>query len=76
MRGDRSLQAVYAETGKPWLFDLEKDPDEMENRFAEPPASHCPSPNPSSVEYAEEHKDDHYAKPNVADAMKAVLAVE
>ena len=68
---------VYAETGKPWLFDLEKDPDEMENRFAEPLLRPTVRRlTQALVDYAEEHKDDHYAKPNVADAMKAVLAVE
>lgn len=65
---------VYASTGKPWMFDLEQDPDELVNLFEDP--VHWPVVRrltKSLADYAGAHQDAHFTKPGIASAIKAVL---
>lgn len=65
---------VYASSGKPWLFDLEQDPDELKNYFDSPAHQKIVQHLTGSLAgYAEEHRDAHIQKPNISKAMQAVL---
>ena len=65
---------VYAASGKPWLFDLEQDSDEMKNFFNSPAHQKIVHRLTGALAgYAETHKDVHFQKPNIAEAMQAVL---
>jgi hypothetical protein len=65
---------VYAASGKPWLFDLEQDSDEMKNFFNSPAHQKIVHRLTGALaRYAETHKDVHFQKPNIAEAIQAVL---
>jgi len=65
---------VYAASGKPWLFDLGQDPDEMENFFESPAHQEIIHRLTGALAgYAKTHQDAHFEKPNIAEAMQAVL---
>jgi len=68
------FKLVYAASGKPWLFDLQADPDEMKNFFQT--LEHqaiIKRLTAALAAYAKEHNDEHRKNPNIAQAMTAVL---
>ncbi len=65
---------VYAASGKPWLFDLEQDPDELNNYFTDPRYQPIVRQLTAAIaDYAKTHNDTHIQKPNIASAISAVL---
>ena len=65
---------VYAASGKPWLFDLKQDPDEMRNFFESPTHQEIIHRLTGALAgYATTHQDAHFEKPNIAETVQAVL---
>ena len=65
---------VYATAGKPWLFDLQKDPDELTNLFND--AAHkkpVREMTQALANYCRLQKDPYADKPEIKAAMGAVL---
>ena len=65
---------VYSDIGDPWLFDLEKDPDEMINLFNEAASKKVVTTMTSQLRSYSKLKKDPYADlPQIKSAMDEVL---
>ena len=65
---------VYSDMGDPWLFDLEKDPDEMINFFSDPKSKPTVSGMTSQLQnYCKLQKDPFADLPQIKLAMDKVL---
>ena len=59
----------------PWLFDLEKDPDEMTNLFNDPASKKVLSEITTQLrDYCKLQKDPYADLPEIKSAMDGVLA--
>jgi len=65
---------VYSDMGDPWLFDLEKDPDEMTNLFNEPGSKKVVTTMTIQLRnYSKLQKDPYADLSEIKSAMDAVL---
>jgi uncharacterized sulfatase len=65
---------VYSDIGDPWLFDLEKDPDEMINLFNEAASKKIVTTMTSQLRsYSKLQKDPYADLPQIKSAMDEVL---
>ncbi len=65
---------VYSDMGDPWLFDLEKDPDEMTNLFNNAASKKIVTTMTTQLRSYRKQKKDPYAnKPEIKSAMDGVL---
>ncbi len=65
---------VFAANDEPWLFDVEHDPQETKNLFAEPEHRVLVKRlTKALLEYAQRHQDPHARHPRVQAAMRAAL---
>ncbi len=63
---------VYPMRGEPWLFDVEKDPDELTNFFGDPGYSKVVKNLTAELTaYCKEYNDPRLEEPNVKAAMEA-----
>ena len=66
---------VYSDMGDPWLFDLEKDPDEMTNLFSDPVSKKVVTTKTDQLRsYSKLQKDPYADLPEIKSAMDKVLA--
>jgi len=71
----KRYKLVYSNIDDPWLFDLAKDPDELENFFAE--SAYRETVRELSHEllaYARESKDPYIAQPQIKAALMWAIA--
>ena len=65
---------VYSDMGDPWLFDLEKDPDEMANLFNEPGSKKVVTTMTAQLQnYSKLQKDPYADLSEIKSAMDVVL---
>lgn len=65
---------VYSDMGDPWLFDLEKDPDEMTNLFNEPASKKIVTTMTTQLRnYSKLQKDPYADLSEIKSAMDTVL---
>jgi len=66
---------VYSDMGDPWLFDLERDPDEMTNLFNDPKSKNVVTTMTDHLRsYSKLQKDPYADLPEIKSAMDEVLA--
>ena len=66
---------VYSAMGDPWLFDLEKDPDEMTNLFNDPASKKVLTEMTTQLrDYCKLQKDPYADLEQIKSAMDGVLA--
>jgi arylsulfatase A-like enzyme len=65
---------VYASSGKPWLFDLQKDADELTNRFTDPDSQAIVREMTGAlIEYCKTQKDPYGEVPHIKAALVATM---
>jgi arylsulfatase A-like enzyme len=65
---------VYASSGKPWLFDLQKDADELTNRFTDPTCQAIVREMTGGlIKYCKTQKDTYGEVPHIKAAMAAAV---
>jgi arylsulfatase A-like enzyme len=65
---------VYASSGKPWLFDLQQDADELTNRFIDPACQAIVREMTAGlIEYCKVQKDPYGEVPHIKTAMAAAV---
>jgi arylsulfatase A-like enzyme len=65
---------VYASSGKPWLFDLQKDADELTNRFTDPACQAIVREMTGGlIEYCKTQKDPYGEVPHIKTALAAAM---
>lgn len=65
---------VYASSGKPWLFDLQKDADELTNRFTDPACQAIVREMTGGlIEYCKTQKDPYGEVPHIKAALAAAM---
>ena len=65
---------VYSDMGDPWLFDLEKDPDEMTNLFNNAASKKVVIAMTTQLQgYCKLQKDSYADLPEIKSAMNKVL---
>jgi hypothetical protein len=65
---------VYASSGKPWLFDLQKDGDELTNRFTYPACQAIVREMTGAlIEYCKTQKDSYGEVPHIKAALVAAM---
>jgi len=65
---------VYSKVGDPWLFDMEKHPDELTNSFSDPEYRDIVRKMTQDImAYAEKHNDPHISKGCIKTDMAKVL---
>jgi arylsulfatase A-like enzyme len=65
---------VYASSGKPWLFDLQKDADELTNRFTDPACQAIVREMTAGlIEYCKTQKDPYGEVPHIKAALAAAM---
>ena len=65
---------VYASSGKPWLFDLQKDADELTNRFTDPACQAIVREMTGAlIEYCKTQKDPYGEVPHIKAALAAAM---
>ncbi|MDG1832686.1 MAG: sulfatase [Verrucomicrobiota bacterium] len=65
---------VYASSGKPWLFDLQKDADELTNRFTDPSCQAIVREMTGAlIEYCKTQKDPYGEVPHIKAALAAAM---
>ncbi|MFP6899880.1 MAG: sulfatase [Opitutales bacterium] len=68
---------VFSGVDDPWLYDLAKDPDEMDNRFGQGEYEQISKSLTSELAaYCKKYKDPYGAEPRIKAAMKAILEKE
>ena len=66
---------VYSSMGDPWLFDLEKDPDEMTNLFNDPESIKVLTEMTTQLQsYCKLQKDPYADLPEIKSVMDKVLS--
>jgi len=65
---------VYASVGKPWLYDLQKDPDELTNLFNDPAHQKTARELTAALaNYCQQQSDPYGDQPQIKAAMAAAL---
>ena len=65
---------VYATVGKPWLYDLQEDPDELVNLYNDPgQRNRIRAMTRALAKYCREQNDDYINRPRIKEAVAAVL---
>ena len=68
---------VFSAVDEPWLYDLSKDPDEMDNRFGQAEyAGIAKRLTQELLAYCKEFSDPYGATPAIKSSMLAVLKKE
>ncbi|MFP6887954.1 MAG: hypothetical protein VB997_10340, partial [Opitutales bacterium] len=68
---------VFSTVDKPWLYDLSKDPDEMDNRFERPEYAEVVRRLTQGLEaYCKKYKDPYGAVPGIKSSMLATMKRE
>ena len=69
------LKLVFSGMDDPWLYDLSKDPDEMDNRFGlDEYAGSVRQMTKELAAYCKKYQDPYGEEPTIKAAMQAILA--
>ena len=68
------FKLVYSQTGRPWLFDLRTDPDELKNCFGDPARREIVKRlTRALVTYGKTYNDPYIENPKLKADMQAAL---